>query len=270
MRNAKSRFFLAAVLWLGALAGDSRALDRQPFSMEVLVDGRPLSEHAARGTTYVEAITEAEYTVRLRNGTGHRVAVALSVDGLNSIDALHTTAREASKWILGPYETITIDGWQTSSETARRFFFTTEERSYGSWLGQTDHLGRISAAFFNERRPRPIAFEKRDQRGRREPSPSSPPSAEAKGAADTETGAQRLDDMAATGIGRELDHRVRRVEFQAEDRPAAQLSLRYEYRDALVRLGVLPVPGDPLARRERSRGFDDLGFAPDPFRVRRR
>ena len=54
--------------------------------------------------------------------------IALSVDGLNSIDAKTTSAREASKWILGPYESITIDGWQTSSSTARRFFFATEKR----------------------------------------------------------------------------------------------------------------------------------------------
>ena len=72
------------------------------------------------------------------------------------------------------------------------------------------------------------------------------------------------------GIGRELDHRVRRVSFNPEASPAAVLELRYEYHDALVRLGVLPHSyarhEDPLERRERARGFDDLDFAPDPYR----
>ena len=40
-----------------------------------------------------------------------------------------------------------------------------------------------------------------------------------------------------------------------------------------MRLGVLPwdyaYREDPLDRRERARGFEDTGFAPDPFRWRR-
>ena len=73
--------------------------------------------------------------------------------------------------------------------------------------------------------------------------------------------------MAATGIGRRVDHRVQRVQLDLEDRPAAQLRLRYEYRQQLVHLGVLPSPEDELAlaRRERANGFADFSFAPDPF-----
>ena len=78
------------------------------------------------------------------------------------------------------------------------------------------------------------------------------------------------EELAATGIGRELEHRVQRVRFEAERSPAAVMQLRYEYHDALVDLGVLPRPyahrQDPLERRERARGFQDLSFAPDPFR----
>jgi hypothetical protein len=78
------------------------------------------------------------------------------------------------------------------------------------------------------------------------------------------------DDLAATGIGRELHHRVRRTRFESESSPCVVLNVRYEYRDTLVRLGVLPAPQtyreDPLARRERARGFEEPEFAPDPFR----
>ena len=79
------------------------------------------------------------------------MAVALAVDGLNTIDARHTAAADARKWVLEPYETITISGWQTSRTEARRFEFTTEERSYGQALGKTANLGVISAVFFKER-----------------------------------------------------------------------------------------------------------------------
>jgi hypothetical protein len=232
--------------------------------MEVLVDGRPASELPHGGKTYIEAWQGREYAVRLTNGTGAPVAVALAVDGLNSIDARRTTSREAAKWILQPYQSVVIEGWQTSGATARRFFFTTEDRSYGAWLGKTDDLGVISAAFFRERPGGPPqeydSKMKRQEGGPRAESRADAPAAQA-----------QEDENAATGIGRELDHRVRRVEFDEEDFPAAVVSLRYGYRDELTKLGVLPRPrweDDPLARRERARGFEDTGWAPDPYRRR--
>jgi len=268
---------LSAVVALPAMA-----LERGAFSLEVLVDGAPLTEFASRGTNYIEAIEGREYSIRLRNHTAGRIAVALSVDGLNSIDAKTTTARAAAKWILGPYETVTLDGWQTGSSTARRFFFTTEEKSYGAWLDKTSNLGVISAAVFREKvKPLPIQVPRAQKRSR----PSTRDEAGREAPVAAESGERALgkaaapeaepsDDLAATGIGREIDHRVQRVRFEAERSPAAVLNLRYEYRDALVKLGVLPPTyahrEDPLDRRERAHGFEDMDFAPDPYRGGRR
>jgi hypothetical protein len=251
---------LFALLSTAASAGS-----RSGYSMEILVDGRPVTELPHGTRTYIEAARGREYAVRLTNHTGERVAAALAVDGLNSVDAKRTSAREATKWILGPWESIVIEGWQTSGSTARRFFFTTEDRSYGAWLGKTEDLGVISAAFFRER----PSNRERDFSSRMEKRAEEAPEA---GSRADEPAAQAApkDEMAATGIGREVDHRVRRVAFDEEDSPAAVVSLRYEYRDALVKLGVLPQPprflDDPLARRERARGFEDTGYAPDPYR----
>lgn len=266
--------FLAALafvfMWLAAaLATPAVAFESASYGMEVLVDGVPLAEYAARGTTYVEALAGLEYSVRLTNRTARRIAVALSVDGLNTIDAKATSPAAAAKWILAPYESVTLDGWQTGAGTARRFFFTTEEESYGAWLGKTRNLGIVSAAVFRERRPEPVAI--RPFEGGRLPSSESAgaeKSARSDAAAPGSPRPQHEEDYAATGIGRELDHRVRRVIFEAETSPAAVLELRYEYRDALVRLGVLPQRcpdrDDPLARRERARGFEGFDFAPSP------
>jgi hypothetical protein len=246
-------------------------------TLEVLVEGRPLPAHAARGTLYIEALKGREYEIRLRNPYPVRVAVALSVDGLNTIDARHTNAQAARKWVLGPYETVTISGWQTSMTHARRFEFTSEEKSYGAWLGKTNDLGVISAVFFRERLPeiavlsgvgalpRAEAPAPADQsRERTAPGArageASPVSAEPKQAVEA-------DEYAATGIGRRMDHAVRQVVLDLEPAPAASVSIRYEYRAQLVRLGVLPARQadlDPLHRRERARGFD--AFCPEPKR----
>jgi hypothetical protein len=274
------RAALVAALLL-ALRTPAGAVEHGSYSMEILIDGRPIAEYAGRGRTYIEALEGREYSVRLSNHTGGRIAVALSVDGLNSIDAATTNAAEAAKWILEPYQVIVIDGWQTSSENARRFYFTSETASYGAWLGKTDDLGVIAAAVFRER-PRPaLKLQRRiDAPASSQPrpmeAPKSVPSGEMRQERDREAGAAAesqaplSDELAATGIGREVDHSVTWVRFDAEAAAAANLELRYEYHAALIRLGVLPAACPPdrdrLARREQSQGFREPGFAPDPYR----
>jgi hypothetical protein len=225
------------------------------FQLEVLVNGRPLAEYYARGRTYVEALQGAEYDLRLWNQSPDRIAVALSVDGLNTIDARHTSAWNASKWVIEPYQTITITGWQMSSERARRFYFTNERDSYGAKLGQTANLGVISAVSFRERNrvttvtpPYPIY---RRDREKMEPEQSA--------RSENRAAAPMADDeYAATGIGRNVRNDVRWVNMDLDSRAAGEVTVRYEYYSALLRLGVVPrQPREayPLQRREDSRGF---------------
>jgi hypothetical protein len=260
------------------------------FEIQILVDGRPLEEYNTRGKSYVEALAGAEYEVRIHNPLPYRVAVALSVDGLNSIDARHTTAWNASKWVIEPYGTINISGWQMSSERARRFYFTSERDSYGAKLGQTSNLGVVSAVFFRERRPypvtiappprpRPIYEEDGRRRSAEAPSAGSGGEASVEKSDKTRVGQdsaaqsrdqvapQPDDEYAATGIGRSVHNDVRWVNMELDSRPAGEVVIRYEYYSALVRLGVLPRPyprPDPLRRREAARGFEDRRFSPEP------
>jgi hypothetical protein len=246
-----------------------------PFGVEVLVGGSPLEQLSGRGKVYVEAVEGSEYVLRIRNPLSVRVAVALSVDGLNTIDARRTTARDASKWIVEPYGTITVTGWQMSRTRARSFYFTSERDSYANKLGRAADVGVITAAFFRERAgysevvpPRPLESERRGEESEMKSAPQPSQSSRGAGAARDRAAAPSHDDeYAATGIGRSLGNDVRWVNLDLERDPAAEVSLRYEYRPALVRLGILPRPydqPDPLRRRERARGFADPRFCPDP------
>jgi hypothetical protein len=251
------------------------------FEVEVWVEGRPLEEYRAHGRRYIEALEGAEYELRIRNPLGVRVAVALSVDGLNTIDARRTTATDASKWVINPYQTITIRGWQMSSARARHFYFTTERDSYGAKLGQTANLGVISAVFFRERgqgvivppprRPIPMENQKGREESKSAPNSSTSSARDRSGAAPKSSDAYPYpdDESAATGIGRNVRHDVRWIDMDLESRPTAQVTIRYEYRAALVRLGIVPRPypyphPDPLNRRERSTGFEDGRYSPEP------
>jgi hypothetical protein len=253
----------------------------EPFEVEVLVGGRPAAQYLAHGRRYIEALKGVEYELRIRNPLGVRVAVALAVDGMNTIDARRSSAWNASKWVIEPYQTITIRGWQMSGERARRFYFTTEKDSYGAKLGQTANLGIISAVFFRERQsvtvvpPPRRPYEDRTERSEegKERDSSAPQSS-----AGTSSSAARQkrgeaypqpnDDSAATGIGRNVRNDVRWVNLDLDSRPAGEISIRYEYRDALVRLGIMPRPypsyPDAIDRRERSTGFEDRRYSPEP------
>jgi hypothetical protein len=237
---------------------------RQPAGeIEILVDGAPQPRYPHEGRWYVEARKGREYAIRLRNPYGVRVAVALSVDGLNTIDARETTAADARKWVLGPYETVTITGWQTSLTEARRFEFTTEARSYGQALGKTANLGTISAVFFKERLP--AIMSDRSNESAKAEAPAAAPSERAAQSAGANSKA--ADEYAATGMGRRTGHPVAQVQLDLEEAPARTLSIRYEFHPQLVRLGILPADRsvDPLQRRERAQGFAP-GFCPEPPR----
>jgi len=247
------------------------------FSVQVIVAGSPATEYAARGRRYIEALENAEYELRIHNSTASRVAVALAVDGLNTIDARHTSAWDAHKWVVEPYGTITVRGWQMSSENARHFYFTTERDSYAAKLGQAANLGVISAVFFRERgqpvvitppRPKPW-YGREDARKDSDRAEAAPTQGGAANAAKEKSAPANPvpdDESAATGIGRSVRNDVQWVHMDLDNKPVTEVTIRYEYRASLVKLGIIPrdsPKSNVLDRRERAQGFEPK-FCPQP------
>ena len=259
-------------------AGAANASSPSGFGLDVLVNGSPRSELAARGAVYVQALRGHDYALRLSNPTGARVAVALSVDGLNTIDAKHTSASDARKWVLSPYETVVIPGWQVSNAISRKFIFTGERGSYGAALGKTEDLGVIEAVFFREkpvwRETRRFSANERDresagrddQRSGAAPqaAPAEPSERDHSKKSSSSSPVPALSDgYAATGMGNQTRFGVTRVDLELEKEPSAVVRLRYEFRPQLIALGVLPRDPDSsrIAHRERARGFEE--FCPE-------
>ena len=289
---------LAAGLLL--TASGAAASDSGGFSMSVLVDGAPAPEYSSSGRLYLEALKGREFTIRLYNPGPGRAGVALSVDGRNVIDAKRTGALEASKWILGPGQYLDVPGWQISGATSRRFYFTETGRSYASWLGDTSNVGTIEAVFYREKRPVAARRETAkdapewvpeqhaemqtdgvnggvpegtgqgagDASGERAQAevrvvPSAPSKTGDRSRSDDAGARKESDRFAATGIGQRTGFSVEWIAFEHQDRPAAAIALRYEFREQLVRLGVLPREDRGLYAREHARGFEPA-YAPDP------
>src|SRR5688572_15348314 len=267
MKHRFAYLMFIALALAGQVVMSADSVRRPAADIDIVVNGVAQPRYAHQGRWYVEALKGREYAIRIRNPYGVRVAVALSVDGLNTIDARQTTADAARKWVLAPYETVTISGWQTSRTEARRFEFTTEEHSYGQALGKTANLGVITAVFFKERVSDRMTEATRDAKPQSPSAPPSPAAESQRAEASANRARKPEDEYAATGMGGRTGHVVEQVWLDLEDAPAQTVNIRYEFRPQLVRLGVLqPAPtAGALERRERARGFEP-GFCPEPPR----
>jgi hypothetical protein len=235
------------------------------FDIQVVVGGRPLPQETVGGERRVEAVAGAEYELRLTNPLPERVAVAVSVDGLNVIDARHTTPWNASKWVIHPHGTQTLSGWQVGSERARRFSFTTERDAYATRVGRPADFGVIAAVFYRERRPLAEIFPRRLVVPEREDSVGAAarsfPSNDDGSARRRPSPAWRYDGRAATGIGNSVRSEVREVAMELEPHPVAVVTLRYAYRRPIIVPGFAP---EPPRERGGMSGREEGRFAPEP------
>jgi hypothetical protein len=296
MRNGSLALVRGAVmiaLGLGLTSGARAGEDGRPaglgvpgpyrpstggFEVQVLVGGRALSQETAGRERRVEAVAGAEYELRLTNPLPERVAVAVSVDGLNVIDARHTSAWDASKWVIHPHGALTLSGWQVGYERARRFYFTTERDAYATRIGRPGDFGVISAVFYRERPPVAEIIPRRrampqpgDPLGEAAGAPAagaitrSAPEGDGGEVRERLTPSWRYDGWAATGIGGPVRSEVREVGMALERHPVAVVTVRYDFRPSPPRPNIVPgfAPEPPRERGWRDRR-EGGRFAPEP------
>ncbi|KAF1712633.1 hypothetical protein CSC70_00020 [Pseudoxanthomonas kalamensis DSM 18571] len=250
-------FPLLAMLIAIAACAPARA---EPLVRLSLVDrdsGQVLNEYPHRGDTWVAGHPGHRYSVRLTNTTGQRVLVVLSVDGVNAVSG-QTASPSQAGYVLGPWETAEIAGWRKSLDEIAQFVFTDVGDSYAARTGRPDNIGVIGIAVFRERpryRPMtpPVARAEAGAAAK-----SAPQSREAEAAADM------AEQRIGTGHGQREWAPVGQTEFVRASRSPAQVSeLRYDRRDRLVTLGVLPRRSPDWRAPRTPRAFPE-GFVADP------
>jgi hypothetical protein len=270
--------------------GVGRLLD-----VSIDVEGRTTPLYAAAdgsGRYYFEAREGGRYSVRLANRTGERLGAVVTVDGLNVISGVRDDGR-GRMYVVGPWEDTEIRGWRSSLAEVRRFTFVDERASYAARSGKANaKMGWIEVAVYREQRryvhrpyPYPPApYEPgygdksedapeaagRDSARSDEDAPAAKaappmaqsPDSQAEERRESSEGA-RARSFPGTGWGARTDDPAVVVSFEPEATPTERLTLRYEYRGALVALGILPRPWYGRDRlRERERGAE--GFAKPP------
>ena len=249
-------------------------------AVSVELDGRAAALYPApdgSGRYYIEARKGCRYSVALANRTGERVGVVLTVDGLNAISGERETGR-GRMYVLDPWQRTSVQGWRTSLQEVRQFTFVDERASYAARSAKANEkMGWIEIAAYRERRafvrsaprqelparPAPVESEG-DPAGRS----AAPANEAARDSAEAATPKRQADAQAraypGTGWGDRAHDPVVLVSFDPESEPSECVTLRYEYRPALVALGVLPrrVPSrDRLGERDRA----EPGFSQPPL-----
>ena len=220
--------------------------------------GMTLPVHASGGQSYVEGQPGRRYAVRITNRTGARVLAVLSVDGVNAVSG-QTADPEQAGYVLGPYQTTEVTGWRKSLSEVAAFQFAPLTDSYAARTGRPGNVGVIGIAVFQERGPVPPPPVISD-RGRYDRAEGK-----ARSAAPAPAEAMRAPSPVAQSIGTAHGQReysqVNRTHFERASRhPAEIVSLRYDRRENLVALGVIPPrPSWP----KRPNPFPG-GFVPDP------
>ncbi len=175
-----------------------------------------LREYIKGSKPFIKVHEGDEYSILIKNPLPVPVGVVVSVDGLNVIDGKRETPAKSTKWLLKPYRSMSIRGWQTGKKALRRFYFTKKRHSYAKWKERVDHrkytqnLGVIGVAYFWDSKalayalnpPKPFAEEESDsevQSFRRYKKDSH--------------SKVKASKQAGTGMGRLVYNRVKRVNF---------------------------------------------------------
>lgn len=230
--------------------------------------GQALPTYRHRGRRYVEGQPGNEYAVRIRNCTDQRILAVLSVDGVNAVTGA-TASPDQSGYVIEPGGYVTVQGWRKGLDRTAAFYFSDPQASYAARTGRPDDLGVIGVALFRERPLEQPAWLSGDRwpsstRSREKAEADAVGrAADNRAAGATEAAPAMQQPSLGTGHGRGEYSPVRQVAFErASARPDELVAIRYERREALVAMGVLPVARPVWRDPDPFPGA--LSFVPDP------
>lgn len=242
------------------------------------------------GQSYVAGRPGARYALRLRNNSGQRVLVVLSVDGINVVSGETADWRQVG-YVLDPYRSYDINGWRKSNTEVAGFEFAAIERSYAAQTGRPGNVGVIGMAVFRERYvppPPPVApvsppismrgaakAESANGAAAAEPPPAPAARAAAPSMRDSDRSDQaseyrRAPEDAGTRLGTAHGQREwsvsQRTSFErASYSPEQVVQLNYDSYERLAAAGIVPTQYTPYASvRPRPFPSNQPGFVPDP------
>ncbi|GAB2905665.1 hypothetical protein GCM10027046_39370 [Uliginosibacterium flavum] len=216
--------------------------------------GETLPIHVHQGQYWIAGTPGHRYGITLASGLYERSLTVVSVDGINAVSG-ETAAWDQTGYVLGERQNTQITGWRKSNTQVAAFVFTALPRSYAARTGRPQNVGSIGIATFRERAvpPPPVIMPYHSDE-----SLSDKAASRASGAPAPAAEREKL----GTGHGQREHSAVTFTDFErANPRPDDVVVIRYDSRDNLIALGIIPAPR-PRAQPNPFPG--NPGFVPDP------
>jgi hypothetical protein len=123
------------------------------YSLEILVNDKPVRHYAHNNRLFIEAKLGTEYQIKIKNNTLNRVLAVPSVDGISPIDG--EQAKDNSPgYVIDGLRSFTIVGYRTSNDSVNAFKFSSKTNSYAAKSdalnGDTSNCGVIGIKIFKE------------------------------------------------------------------------------------------------------------------------
>lgn len=140
-------------------------MNKNNYSLEILVNSRPVKEYYHKEKVFIEARKDYEYTLKFRNNNAKRVMAIFSVDGLEVLEGKEAAKAETG-YIIEPFSSLDIKGFRIDENSVAAFKFNHTELSYSNTQGyavenpvtkQTDYIkttknnGTIGVRVFEEK-----------------------------------------------------------------------------------------------------------------------
>jgi hypothetical protein len=266
-----------------AVAGDGAAAVRAPSlaAVDVLdrTTGERLPVYWHDGQRWIAGAPGHRYAIAVRNQTGGRVLAVVSVDGVNVVSG-ETAGWDQRGYVFSSWESYEILGWRKSQERVADFEFAALGDSYAARTGRPEHVGVIGVAVFQEAvrpaigraqtappaAPPEGAPSERSDAGAEARSPEAASTGEAlsreKSAAERRPGRSLAETQRlGTAHGQSESSWVALTDFErARSQPDETITIRYDRRDRLVALGIIPGAQQPRPFPQSA----DAGYVPDP------
>jgi len=226
------------------------------FELEVLYNGKSLKEYSHEGSIYVEGKPGSSYSIRVKNNTGTRVVANISVDGLSIVDGDEADYNRAG-YVINAYDSLIVSGWRQSDEKVSEFYFSTPEDSYGEKVGKGHNLGVIGVAITREKAVERSASYNNTKHFPVWPNDNitfstSSSSSSSSGTMNSNYMSSALSGMKAevgqrvgTGWGADKVDHCSTVNFSRENSVSEVLSIYYNTRGALDKMGIIKACSKP-------------------------
>jgi hypothetical protein len=227
--------------------------------------GATLPVYRHDGQWWVAGQPGARYAIAVRNATGARLLGVVSVDGVNAISG-ETASWDQTGYVLSRRQRWRVTGWRKSDSEVAAFHFTALPLSYAARTGRPDHVGVIRVAVFRELEaiPPPVAMtpapDERETLARARAAPSAEYQRQNDSAL-AKPAAPRL----GTGHGERESSHIGHTSFERRsEQPDEIITIRYDSRDNLIALGVIPAVATPYTRPAPFPESARNGYVPDP------